>query len=48
MSALASQIDGVNQAASNLIESGHPHSAHIRQCQDHLNIRYTLSLQLLV
>ncbi|XP_025047789.1 spectrin beta chain, erythrocytic isoform X3 [Alligator sinensis] len=40
MSVLASQIDGVNQAASNLIECGHPHSARIRQCQDHLNIRW--------
>ncbi|KFV85245.1 Spectrin beta chain, non-erythrocytic 1, partial [Struthio camelus australis] len=40
MSSLASQIDGINRAAEGLIESGHPRSPHIRQCQEQLNTRW--------
>lgn len=39
MNNLASQIEGVNQAAIGLIESGHPRSGQVRQCQEHLNAR---------
>uniref|UniRef100_A0A8C6XUW3 Spectrin beta chain n=1 Tax=Naja naja TaxID=35670 RepID=A0A8C6XUW3_NAJNA len=37
INSLASQIEGVNRAASALIESGHPRSGKVRQCQEHLN-----------
>ncbi|XP_044294176.1 spectrin beta chain, erythrocytic isoform X1 [Varanus komodoensis] len=37
---LASQIQGVNRTAFGLIESGHPRSGKVRQCQDHLNARW--------
>uniref|UniRef100_A0A803TQC9 Spectrin beta chain n=1 Tax=Anolis carolinensis TaxID=28377 RepID=A0A803TQC9_ANOCA len=40
MNNLASQIDGVNRAAIGLIESGHPRSGKVRQCQEHLNARW--------
>ncbi|XP_062431896.1 spectrin beta chain, erythrocytic isoform X2 [Rhea pennata] len=40
MSSLASQIDGINQAADSLIRSGHPRSPHIQQCQEQLNTRW--------
>uniref|UniRef100_A0A8C4YDN2 Spectrin beta chain n=1 Tax=Gopherus evgoodei TaxID=1825980 RepID=A0A8C4YDN2_9SAUR len=40
MSTLASQIDGVNRAAASLVESGHPRSSRIRQCQERLITRY--------
>lgn len=40
MSTPASQIDGINRAATSLVESGHPRSGRIRQCQERLNTRY--------
>uniref|UniRef100_A0A8C7E2V8 Spectrin beta chain n=1 Tax=Naja naja TaxID=35670 RepID=A0A8C7E2V8_NAJNA len=40
INSLASQIEGVNRAASALIESGHPRSGKVRQCQEHLNARW--------
>uniref|UniRef100_A0A674J021 Spectrin beta chain n=1 Tax=Terrapene triunguis TaxID=2587831 RepID=A0A674J021_9SAUR len=40
MSTPASQIDGVNRAAASLVESGHPRSSRIRQCQERLNNRW--------
>ncbi|XP_067406754.1 spectrin beta chain, erythrocytic isoform X2 [Emydura macquarii macquarii] len=40
MSTLASQIDGVTRTAAGLIESGHPRSGRVRQCQEHLNTRW--------
>uniref|UniRef100_A0A452HZT0 PH domain-containing protein n=1 Tax=Gopherus agassizii TaxID=38772 RepID=A0A452HZT0_9SAUR len=40
MSTLASQIDGVNRAAASLVESGHPRSSRIRQCQERLITRW--------
>ncbi|XP_074854246.1 spectrin beta chain, erythrocytic isoform X2 [Carettochelys insculpta] len=40
MSTAASQIDGVNRAAASLVESGHPRSGRIRQCQEQLNNRW--------
>nr|XP_013802206.1 PREDICTED: spectrin beta chain, erythrocytic isoform X2 [Apteryx mantelli mantelli] len=40
MSSVASQIDGINRAADGLIESGHPRSPHIQQCQEQLNTRW--------
>lgn len=40
MSTPASQIDGVNRAAASLIESGHPRSSRIRQCQERLITRW--------
>ncbi|XP_013917103.1 PREDICTED: spectrin beta chain, erythrocytic isoform X1 [Thamnophis sirtalis] len=40
INSLASQIEGVNRAASTLIESGHPRSGKVRQCQEHLNARW--------
>ncbi|XP_060133827.1 spectrin beta chain, erythrocytic isoform X2 [Zootoca vivipara] len=40
MNNLASQIEGVNQAAFGLIESGHPRSVSVRQCQQRLNARW--------
>uniref|UniRef100_A0A8C0FVT8 Spectrin beta chain n=1 Tax=Chelonoidis abingdonii TaxID=106734 RepID=A0A8C0FVT8_CHEAB len=40
MSTLASQTDGVNRAAASLIESGHPRSNRIRQCQERLITRW--------
>uniref|UniRef100_A0ABM5F7U0 Spectrin beta chain n=1 Tax=Pogona vitticeps TaxID=103695 RepID=A0ABM5F7U0_9SAUR len=40
MNNLASQIEGVNRAAFSLIESGHPRSGKVRQCQEHLNARW--------
>ncbi|KAJ7344120.1 hypothetical protein JRQ81_000070 [Phrynocephalus forsythii] len=40
MNNLASQIEGVNRAAIGLIESGHPRSGKVRQCQEHLNSRW--------
>ncbi|KAM3853782.1 spectrin beta chain, erythrocytic isoform 1-T1 [Vipera latastei] len=40
INSLASQIEGVNKAASALIESGHPRSGKVRQCQEHLNARW--------
>lgn len=40
MSTPASQIDGVNRAAASLVESGHPRSSRIRQCQEHLITRW--------
>ncbi|XP_066467623.1 spectrin beta chain, erythrocytic isoform X1 [Tiliqua scincoides] len=42
MNNLASQIQGVNQAARGLIESGHPRSGRVRQCQEHLNSRWKI------
>ncbi|XP_062972888.1 spectrin beta chain, erythrocytic isoform X1 [Elgaria multicarinata webbii] len=40
MNNLSSQIQGVNRAAFGLIESGHPCSGKVRQCQEHLNARW--------
>ncbi|XP_039393170.1 spectrin beta chain, erythrocytic isoform X3 [Mauremys reevesii] len=40
MSTPASQTDGVNRAAASLIESGHPRSSRIRQCQERLITRW--------
>ncbi|XP_004698710.1 spectrin beta chain, erythrocytic isoform X1 [Echinops telfairi] len=40
MKTLLAQIDGVNLAANSLVESGHPRSAEVKQCQDHLNTRW--------
>ncbi|KAH1172387.1 spectrin beta chain, erythrocytic [Mauremys mutica] len=40
MSTPASQIDGVNRAAASLVESGHPRSGRIRQCQERLITRW--------
>ncbi|XP_078515642.1 spectrin beta chain, erythrocytic [Lissotriton helveticus] len=40
MNTLASRIDGVNQASQHLIETGHPGSLEVKQCQDHLNNRW--------
>ncbi|CAM4564671.1 unnamed protein product [Lepidochelys olivacea] len=40
MSTPASQIDGINRAATSLVESGHPRSGRIRQCQERLNARW--------
>ncbi|KAK9410404.1 spectrin beta chain erythrocytic [Crotalus adamanteus] len=40
INSLASQVEGVNRAASALIESGHPRSGKVRQCQEHLNARW--------
>ncbi|XP_006864620.1 PREDICTED: spectrin beta chain, erythrocytic isoform X2 [Chrysochloris asiatica] len=37
---LKTQIDGVNQAANSLVESGHPRSEEVKQYQDHLNTRW--------
>lgn len=34
------QIDGVNLAANNLVESGHPRSGEVKQYQDRLNKRW--------
>ncbi|XP_003499365.1 spectrin beta chain, erythrocytic [Cricetulus griseus] len=40
MKTLMAQIDGVNLAANNLVESGHPRSGEVKQCQDRLNKRW--------
>ncbi|XP_069494766.1 spectrin beta chain, erythrocytic isoform X2 [Ambystoma mexicanum] len=40
MNSLAYRIDGVNRASQHLIESGHPGSLEVKQCQDHLNARW--------
>uniref|UniRef100_A0A8D0G7F9 Spectrin beta chain n=1 Tax=Sphenodon punctatus TaxID=8508 RepID=A0A8D0G7F9_SPHPU len=40
MNKLASQMEEVNCAANSLIESAHPQSGKVRQCQEHLNARY--------
>ncbi|XP_053110826.1 spectrin beta chain, erythrocytic isoform X2 [Hemicordylus capensis] len=42
MNNLASQIEGVNRAARGLIESGHPRSGRVRQCQESLNTRWKI------
>ncbi|KAH0621178.1 hypothetical protein JD844_022231 [Phrynosoma platyrhinos] len=42
MNSLTSQIEGVNRAAIGLIESGHPRSGKVRQCQEHLNARWRI------
>lgn len=39
MKTLMIQIDGVNLAANSLVDSGHPRSGEVKQCQDHLNSR---------
>lgn len=39
MAGVASQIDAVNRSADGLLESGHPHSPQVRQCQQQLNER---------
>lgn len=36
---MASQIDAVNRSADGLLESGHPRSPQVRQCQQQLNER---------
>ncbi|XP_051051971.1 spectrin beta chain, erythrocytic isoform X2 [Phodopus roborovskii] len=40
MKTLMAQIDGVNLAANNLVESGHPRSGEVKQYQDRLNKRW--------
>ncbi|XP_028915128.1 spectrin beta chain, erythrocytic [Ornithorhynchus anatinus] len=40
MKTLMVQIDGVNQAANSLVDSGHPRSKEVKKCQDHLNDRW--------
>ncbi|XP_060031701.1 spectrin beta chain, erythrocytic [Erinaceus europaeus] len=40
MKTLMAQIEGVNQAANSLVESGHPRSGEVKQYQDHLNTRW--------
>ncbi|XP_052041583.1 spectrin beta chain, erythrocytic [Apodemus sylvaticus] len=40
MKTLRAQIDGVNLAANNLVESGHPRSGEVKQYQDRLNKRW--------
>lgn len=40
MKTLMTQIDGVNLAANNLVESGHPRSGEVKQYQDRLNKRW--------
>ncbi|XP_072485705.1 spectrin beta chain, erythrocytic [Notamacropus eugenii] len=40
MKTLMAQIDGVNLAANSLVDSGHPRSAEVKNCQDHLNHRW--------
>lgn len=40
MAGVAPQIDAVNRAADGLLESGHPRSPQVRQCQQQLNERY--------
>ncbi|XP_041514121.1 spectrin beta chain, erythrocytic [Microtus oregoni] len=40
MKTLITQIDGVNLAANNLVESGHPRSGEVKQYQDRLNKRW--------
>ncbi|KAM5273598.1 spectrin beta chain, erythrocytic [Ctenodactylus gundi] len=40
MKTLKAQIDGVNIAANNLIESGHPRSREVKKYQDDLNTRW--------
>ncbi|KAL1791432.1 hypothetical protein HispidOSU_031447 [Sigmodon hispidus] len=40
MKTLMTQIDGVNLAANNLIESGHPRSGEVKEYQDRLNKRW--------
>ncbi|XP_030069865.1 spectrin beta chain, erythrocytic [Microcaecilia unicolor] len=40
MNTLAARIDDVNQASNHLIESGHPSSKNVKQCQDQLNTRW--------
>lgn len=42
MKTLRAQIDGVNLAANNLVESGHPRSGEVKQYQDRLNKRWGL------
>jgi spectrin beta len=39
MKTLMTQIDDVNLAANNLVESGHPRSGEVKQYQDRLNKR---------
>lgn len=39
MVGVASQIDAVNRSADGLLESGHPRSPQVRQCQQQLNER---------
>lgn len=40
MKTLKAQIDGVNLAANNLMESGHPRSREVKTYQDSLNTRW--------
>lgn len=40
MKTLMAQIEGVNLAANNLVESGHPRSGEVKQYQDRLNKRW--------
>ncbi|XP_057589700.1 spectrin beta chain, erythrocytic [Hippopotamus amphibius kiboko] len=40
MKTLMAQIDGVNLAANNLVESSHPRSGEVKKYQDHLNTRW--------
>ncbi|KAM6171011.1 spectrin beta chain, erythrocytic [Erethizon dorsatum] len=40
MKTLKAQIDGVNLAANNLMESGHPRSREVKKYQDSLNTRW--------
>ncbi|XP_038035588.2 spectrin beta chain, erythrocytic isoform X2 [Anas platyrhynchos] len=40
MAGVAPQIDAVNRAADGLLESGHPRSPQVRQCQQQLNERW--------
>ncbi|XP_020026504.2 spectrin beta chain, erythrocytic [Castor canadensis] len=40
MKTLMTQIDDVNLAANNLVESGHPRSGEVKQYQDRLNKRW--------
>ncbi|POI21956.1 hypothetical protein CIB84_014297, partial [Bambusicola thoracicus] len=40
MVGVASQIDAVNRSADGLLESGHPRSPQVRQCQQQLNERW--------
>ncbi|XP_053331391.1 spectrin beta chain, erythrocytic [Spea bombifrons] len=42
MNTLGSQIQNVNSESNALIESGHPNRKEIKQCQDHMNTRWTV------
>lgn len=40
MNSLMGRILDVNQIVQQLLDGGHPSSAEVRGCQDHLNSRY--------